>query len=254
MRKFYVLYIFIVMPFLQGTSQVKSNSFKGTANYSIKLAEDDFYFKGKLIFSRNKSSFIYKKNKKQKWYLETDKTYQKVYTDSLGYQVFTDLVSKELQVREFCRLKQPFIYTDKVAIKWKLEDKQKEIGGLQCAKASTRFRGRDYIVWYALEVPTSAGPWKFNGLPGLIISVKDKRGEVSMSLQSLKLGTQTDFHKLGSGTEISFKGFRINMDEAYLEEYKKNDARIAQVQSEFPDIEVHNNMSEKRIATETEFE
>lgn len=45
-----------------------------------------------------------------------------------------------------------------------------------CMKASTRFRGREWIVWYAPEIPVSAGPWKFGGLPGLILHAEDTTG------------------------------------------------------------------------------
>lgn len=45
--------------------------------------------------------------------------------------------------------------------------------GYQCHKASTRFRGRDYIAWYCDELPIPYGPYKFNGLPGLILCIYD---------------------------------------------------------------------------------
>jgi GLPGLI family protein len=255
MKKLFLLSLFIAFT-IYGNSQQNQQEFRGVAEYSIKMAKDSYFFDSELVFTSKKSSFVYKKNKKTKWFREDENgfNFQKIYTDSLGYQVFIDLITKESQVREFCRQEQPFIYKDKINIAWKLEDKQKEIGGLKCSKATANFRGRNYIAWYAPEVPTSAGPWKFNGLPGLIVSVKDETGEVSLSLVSLKMGVDTSFPKLASGTEISLSGFLMNMDEAYQEEWEKNDAIINQLQAESPDIEIMNNMPEKRVATEIEFE
>lgn len=59
-------------------------------------------------------------------------------------------------------------------MKWKLLSDKKVIGKYDCKKASVEFRGRTYYAWYTIEIPISLGPWKFNGLPGLILEVDDK--------------------------------------------------------------------------------
>ena len=41
--------------------------------------------------------------------------------------------------------------------------------GLECHKATTKFRGRVWDVWFTEEIPVSLGPWKLGGLPGLIL-------------------------------------------------------------------------------------
>lgn len=57
--------------------------------------------------------------------------------------------------------------------KWKLENGKKIICGYYCLKAITSFRGRNYTAWYAPEIAISDGPWKFGGLPGLILKIED---------------------------------------------------------------------------------
>lgn len=49
----------------------------------------------------------------------------------------------------------------------------RNIQGYDCSKASTPFRGRDYIAWFTPDIPVPFGPWKFGGLPGLILEVQD---------------------------------------------------------------------------------
>ncbi|MFA6334102.1 MAG: GLPGLI family protein [Bacteroidales bacterium] len=49
----------------------------------------------------------------------------------------------------------------------------KTILGYECFKATTSFRGRDYEAWFAPSIPIPLGPWKFSGLPGLILKACD---------------------------------------------------------------------------------
>jgi len=62
------------------------------------------------------------------------------------------------------------------SINWKLEDETMRIMGYDCRKATARWRGRDWTAWYS-DIPISAGPWKFNGLPGLILRLEDSKKE-----------------------------------------------------------------------------
>lgn len=66
----------------------------------------------------------------------------------------------------------------KAKIKWKLEKDTKKIGDFTCSKATCHFRGRDYIAWYNPSIPVPYGPWKFQGLPGLIVEVYTPNQEI----------------------------------------------------------------------------
>jgi len=66
------------------------------------------------------------------------------------------------------------ISMDNFKIEWNIsEQEQKEIGGFVCKKATTTFRGVDYIAWFTEEIPLPYGPWKFRGLNGLILEIYD---------------------------------------------------------------------------------
>jgi GLPGLI family protein len=59
--------------------------------------------------------------------------------------------------------------------KWQLsENTTKNIIGYDCMMATTTFRGRQWTAWYTMDIPLSLGPWKFGGLPGLILLVECK--------------------------------------------------------------------------------
>lgn len=58
-------------------------------------------------------------------------------------------------------------------IQWKLLDEHQMINGYDCRKATGLFGGRIWTVWYAIDIPIASGPWKLNGLPGLILMASD---------------------------------------------------------------------------------
>jgi GLPGLI family protein len=60
--------------------------------------------------------------------------------------------------------------------KWEFHPDTATISGYKCLKATTTFRGRDYIVWFTPFIPVRQGPWKFNGLLGLILKAADTKG------------------------------------------------------------------------------
>jgi GLPGLI family protein len=57
--------------------------------------------------------------------------------------------------------------------KWTIHKETQKILSHPCKKATCRFRGRDYVAWYATDIPISRGPYKFAGLPGLILKIAD---------------------------------------------------------------------------------
>lgn len=66
-----------------------------------------------------------------------------------------------------------FRIEDSPFFKWKLvPDSTKSILGHECQLAETDFRGRHWKVWFTLDIPLPIGPWKFGGLPGLILQAE----------------------------------------------------------------------------------
>ena len=73
------------------------------------------------------------------------------------------------------------LYTEPLpAIDWELADGERTILGYACRRALCTFRGRNYEAWYTPEIAVSGGPWKFGGLPGLILAVKDDAGVLDL--------------------------------------------------------------------------
>ena len=59
-------------------------------------------------------------------------------------------------------------------IAWTLTVDTLTVNGYHCQQATTTFRGVAWTVWYTEEIPSSAGPWRLRGLPGLIVEAKSE--------------------------------------------------------------------------------
>jgi len=100
------------------------------------------------------------------------------WSEYLFSEYFKDFLTGELT--EYARM--PFglqnynsQYTEPIPVQnWVVSDDTLTVAGYLCQKATCRFRGRDYIAWFSNDIPVSNGPWKFGGLPGLILKVYDK--------------------------------------------------------------------------------
>lgn len=64
---------------------------------------------------------------------------------------------------------------------WKLHSDTKVVLGYKCKKASVLFGGREWIAWYTSEIPFQDGPYKFSGLPGLILEVSAADSDYSFA-------------------------------------------------------------------------
>lgn len=70
--------------------------------------------------------------------------------------------------KQFYKLESPSTF------QWELvANEQKTILGYKCSKATTSFGNRKYEAWFTTAIPISDGPYKFTGLPGLILEIYD---------------------------------------------------------------------------------
>ncbi|WP_051882206.1 GLPGLI family protein [Chryseobacterium soli] len=65
------------------------------------------------------------------------------------------------------------LITDNDAPKWKIEKEFATINTMNCQKATTDYKGRKWEAWFSKEYPISDGPYKFSGLPGVVLKLKD---------------------------------------------------------------------------------
>jgi len=89
-----------------------------------------------------------------------------------------------------------YLITDALpTIDWKISGDTATFGGLHCQKATARFKGRDYTAWFSPDLPLLIGPWKLNGLPGVIVEAYDTKKEVYFKFDGIEkavVSTQKD--------------------------------------------------------------
>ena len=90
---------------------------------------------------------------------------------------------------------------------WKILNETKEFAGYKCQKATCNFRGRNYVAWFTREITINEGPWKFNGLPGLIIKVYDTQEHYDFELYLVKKTAKAIMFDKANYKEVNLKDY-----------------------------------------------
>lgn len=105
-----------------------------------------------------------------------------------------------------------FIYDKVPQPNWKIEENQtKTIAGYKCIKATGIFRGSNITAYFTKELPYSAGPFKFYGLPGLILDIRVD----GMDHEIWKAEKVT----IDDKTSVAFKPQFLNKEKFSLKDY-----------------------------------
>ncbi|AZI70448.1 GLPGLI family protein [Cloacibacterium normanense] len=121
-----------------------------------------------------------------------------------------------------------FGYNEEPKFNWKISNDKQKIGEYEAQKATTEFGGRKWTAWFTESIPFPDGPYKFSGLPGLIVKIEDAEKNFSWVLTANK--PLKEFEELSYSEKLSAQfGARndvtiINRDkfESSFEEYKKD--------------------------------
>ena len=115
-------------------------------------------------------------------------------------QVWTNYPEGQVTVRDAIP---PSIYEtqeQRKNIKWTLNDSTMTVAGYLCKTAVCQLHGRKWTVRYAEDIPTTAGPWKLCGLPGLIVEAVSDDGIHRFTLTELQHATAPIFYETNAIT------------------------------------------------------
>lgn len=228
-----ILFILFTISLTYGQSQ------NGVVTYS-------FFANGaknetKLSFNNNESIFTIKNdqiNKKkveviadeEKLNINLNLNLWKDLQDNLG--LLTD-INKNLIIDhkffpiDFTAIKFDALFVKDTAriISWELFNETKNITSFKCQKARGNFRGRTYTVWFTNDIPVSMGPWKLNGLPGLILEATDSLNQFQFFAEKIELQMEVN--------SIDTKGF---FNQTYITPTEERIKFLAFMESIFKEI------------------
>jgi GLPGLI family protein len=93
-----------------------------------------------------------------------------------------------------------YYYEEEPIFNWAIQREKETVLGYEVQRATCSFRGRNYTAWFTLQLPINDGPYKFSGLPGLILKIYDDKKEVFYEANEII--------KASPQYEIVFQSFR----------------------------------------------
>lgn len=105
---------------------------------------------------------------------------------------------------------------------WKILPEKQKIGEYNAQKATTTFGGREWTAWFSTDIPFQDGPYKFYGLPGLIVKIEDSTGSHSMTLVgNKKIQTDVTTNEIDMPQNVRLMGIGGKEIEVTEDQYKK---------------------------------
>lgn len=114
---------------------------------------------------------------------------------------------------DFIGTKRGFLVNDdQLKYTWKITNETKKIKNHTCYKATTTFRGNDFEAWFTPEIPINAGPWKWYGLPGLIVEAYDTEKKHIFLLEKLEKLTEEVPFPIKNFKNITLKEYVVELE------------------------------------------
>lgn len=151
----------------------------------IKDHESKFYSKDQYL----NDSVVMKRQK-------AGEEFQKKY--DYHFMVIKDNSRKKIQ-RFTVLLRDVFKISEKSPVfRWKIGTATGKIGAYNCQKAMLTYSNRTWEAWFTTDIALQNGPYVFDGLPGLIVYMKEAKNNYEFSLTSIKKDENFDIRYLSA--------------------------------------------------------
>ena len=122
------------------------------------------------------------------------------------------------------------VYEPNKVMDWEIDnDFDTLIMSQQCYKATASFRGRDYVAFFSPTANANGAPWKFDGLPGLVLAAHSTDNYLSIVPTSIKLNAgvpavKNPYH--GAEMVYTWDGYVKDLEEKLRRTARKYGVRI----------------------------
>ena len=103
-------------------------------------------------------------------------------------------------------------------LNWEIFPEKSKIGTFEVQKATVNYGGRNWIAWFASEIPIQDGPYIFHGLPGLIIKISDNENNYIFSLTEIK-ASEGDITYRTKSSELTWEQFEKLSENYYSDPF-----------------------------------
>ena len=187
---------FVYQVTMKSDSTDKANATIETARLDISPEKSLFYGEGRIkrdsVMQRMRETRNFDRNAMQNLRSSIDYIVEKDLIKNITY--FKTRLGRDL-----------YTYEEDRKMDWKILPETVKIGEYEAQKAETTFAGRKWYAWFTQDIPFQDGPYKFKGLPGLIVKLEDSNGDYSFDLQqSKKISEFPNFDNRG-GNPIKVK-------------------------------------------------
>lgn len=139
------------------------------------------------------------------------------FRSQINYTISKDLSNNETTFKNRIG-RDIYSYTEPMDLKWKIEPETMKIDKYTAQKATTSYGGRNWTAWFTTEIPLSNGPYKFGGLPGLIIKLTDDKGDYVFEMaESKKIAEMATVNQFGQTIKIKKPDY-VKMEKKYRED------------------------------------
>ena len=155
--------------------------------------------------------------------------FRNIPSSAIKCSIFKNMTTKTISTTDHIYLQGMYEYEESFdCFNWLITSEIDTIHNYVCQKAICDFGGRTWEAWFTLELPFCDGPYKFCGLPGLIVNVADAQNHYSWKFLSIEKPsepmmlydrieertptTKNDFFKLQDRNKISHSISDISSD------------------------------------------
>ncbi|SHF47033.1 GLPGLI family protein [Chryseobacterium sp. OV279] len=186
------------------------------------LINEDLYVSGNYALSIRDSVMLKKEKNQLKVEGNNVEILGKVTKQKTKY--YKTSLNETLIINEFIGENSYWISDQLPKIVWNTNFVEtKKIGKYVCKKATAVFRGSKVAAYYALDLPFSFGPYKFSGLPGVILEVtEDEKSVNSWKADLIESYVSKKIELMApKNNTISYKEFIHLQENKDLEEVKR---------------------------------
>ena len=167
--KFFTIAIFSIFHYVKSQTTIVEYDYF----FKSPVMDSPFHYTSKVFFDQKNKNYIYEvyplTNVEEGVKEFSPGKYVKIRKDDFKYMLYSN--SKDYKILDKLQENVYLLEETMPTMVWKYSNETKNLDGQILKKATTNFRGRNYVAWYSENAKLSIAPWKFNNLKGTDIEV-----------------------------------------------------------------------------------